>query len=262
MTRPTALLLSPHLDDVAFSCGGLAALLADSGWRVVMATAFTRTIHPAHGFALACQLDKGLAPEVDYMDLRRHEDRAAAALLGVEARWLDLPEAPHRGYDSAPALFSGARADDTVWQDLAALLGPLLTELSPALVAVPQGLGRHVDHLQAIRAVLSVRDAADLLFYRDTPYIIRDPSAAPAPGVPVGPSATLDIAAALERKLAAACAYSSQVGFQFGGPGAARTALSALTAREGGERFIGRLPELAPIPISPVPQPGHHPDTI
>ena len=62
MTR-TALVLSPHLDDAAFSCGGLMALLADAGWRVCMATAFTRSVHPAEGFALACQLDKGLAPD-------------------------------------------------------------------------------------------------------------------------------------------------------------------------------------------------------
>ena len=95
---PTALVLSPHLDDAAFSCGGTVAQLADAGWRSVMVTAFTATVLPATGFALACQLDKGLGPEVDYMALRREEDRAAAVILGVaDLRWLDLPEAPHRG---------------------------------------------------------------------------------------------------------------------------------------------------------------------
>ena len=84
-----------------FSCGGLLAQLGDRGWRTVLATAFTATVLPATGFALACQLDKGLGPEVDYMALRRDEDRAAAAILGVsDLRWLDLPEAPHRGYGS------------------------------------------------------------------------------------------------------------------------------------------------------------------
>ena len=74
MTR-TALFVAPHLDDVVFSCGGTLAALADQGWRTVMVTAFTQSIVPAEGFALACQLDKGLAPDVDYMALRRAEDR-------------------------------------------------------------------------------------------------------------------------------------------------------------------------------------------
>ena len=95
----TALLVSPHLDDAAFSCGGLAAMLARAGWRVVIATLFTRSVHPATGFALACQRDKGLADEVDYMALRRAEDVSAVACLGAEAWHGDLPEAPHRGYD-------------------------------------------------------------------------------------------------------------------------------------------------------------------
>ncbi len=76
---PTALALSPHLDDAVFSAGGLLASLAAQGWRVVMATTFTQSVPDPKGFALACQLDKGLGPEVDYMALRRDEDRAAAA---------------------------------------------------------------------------------------------------------------------------------------------------------------------------------------
>ena len=242
----TALLLSPHLDDVVFSCGGLAAHLVDGGWRVVMATAFTRTVHPATGFALACQLDKGLSPDVDYMALRRDEDCEAASVLGIEPRWLDLPEAPHRGYGSAPALFGPVRDGDEAWRDLADLLRPLLDELRPDLVAVPQGLGDHVDHRQVIRAALAVCDPGALLFYRDTPYVIRNPGARAAPGVPGGPARTVPLDGVLDRKLDAACAYASQVGFQFGGPGPLRDALAALAAREGGERFVGT--KLPPLP--------------
>ena len=50
---PTALALSPHLDDAAFSCGGLLATLAESGWRVVMATLFTGSVPDPQGFAVA-----------------------------------------------------------------------------------------------------------------------------------------------------------------------------------------------------------------
>ena len=71
---PTALFLSPHLDDVAFSCGGaLLRLTDDPDWRVVLCTVFTASVPDPQGFALRCQTDKGIPAEVDYMALRRTE---------------------------------------------------------------------------------------------------------------------------------------------------------------------------------------------
>jgi LmbE family N-acetylglucosaminyl deacetylase len=249
---PTALFLSPHLDDVAFSCGGLAAALAARGWRAVVATVFTCSVHPAAGFALACQLDKGLPAEVDYMALRRTEDRDAMAALGAEARWLDLPEAPHRGYDSAPALFAGVRTGDAVADAVADHLRALLRELAPALVLAPQGLGNHADHLQVIRAVHAACPAEAVVWYRDTPYSIRVPDARPGPSLAGLAEAAVPLgAAALARKLDAATAYRTQLGFQFGGAEAARAALHAFACREGGgqpaERFLAADPAILRI---------------
>lgn len=236
----TALFVSPHLDDVAFSCGGTLAALADQGWRTVMATCFTATVLPATGFALACQLDKGLGAEIDYMALRRNEDREAADILGVaDLRWLDLPEAPHRGYATAPALFGPVHTDDGIWIQLADRLRALIGDTAPDQIFAPQGLGNHVDHQHTIRAVQSVADDRPIAWYRDTPYAIRDPAAAPIVRAPV--AATVPIATTLDRKIRAACAYRSQIGFQFGGPAGVATALAAFTAHEGGERFSGKL---------------------
>jgi LmbE family N-acetylglucosaminyl deacetylase len=241
---PTALFLSPHLDDVVFSCGGLAAILAGRGWRTVIATAFTRSVVPAAGFALACQLDKGLPPEVDYMALRRAEDEAAARILAVtDTRWLDLLEAPHRGYGSAPELFGAIRPDDGIAPALDAAFDALGEELRPALVLAPQGLGNHVDHQQVIAAALRCFPAERIAFYRDTPYAIRQPAAPPHPSVPVGTPSTLPIGAVLDRKIAAAQAYTTQIGFQFGGPAPLATSLRGFALREGNgyaaECFIG-----------------------
>jgi LmbE family N-acetylglucosaminyl deacetylase len=246
---PTALILSPHLDDAAFSCGGTMAVLADAGWRVCLATAFTRSIDLPEGFALACQLDKGLGPEVDYMALRREEDRAAAAILGVaDLRWLDLPEAPHRGYASAPALFGPLRDDDAVWRDLAPMIAALVAELRPELVLGPQGLGNHADHRQMIRAMAAAAPDAPVAFYRDTPYALRNHAAVPAIDLQQLEPVTVNVARVLERKVEAACAYVSQVGFQFGGRDAAGTALRRFAVDEGAgqaaERFLSRVPLL------------------
>ncbi len=247
----TALLLSPHLDDVAFSCGGLAAGLAQSGWRVVIATAFTRSVHPATGFALACQRDKQLPDDVDYLALRRDEDRAACAALGAEQRLLDLPEAPNRGYASAAALFAPPQAEDDIVPELARRLAPLMLETAPALLLAPQGCGNHVDHLRLIEAVLALRssgvpDAARLGFYRDTPYVIRDRQA--PPDHRVASVAHQDVALpmgepALSAKLQAVTAYASQLGFQFGGAAEARASITSLAQREAAgpgqaERFL------------------------
>ncbi len=239
---PTALLISPHLDDAVFSAGGVMALLAGRGWRVVTATAFTRSVHPAQGFALECQRDKGLADEVDYMALRRDEDVEAAALTGAETLWLDLPEAPHRGYASAAALFGEYAPDDAIADELLAALRDAMRDVAPDLVLGPAALGSHVDHRRVLDALpLAVGDRAWAL-WRDTPYIIRQPEAVPGGAFLGGlEDVRLPVEDTLDVKLAASAAYASQVGFQFGGAHEMIDALRQLARREGDGVMAERL---------------------
>lgn len=250
---PVALCLSPHLDDAAFSCGGTLARLAAAGWAVHVATVFTASVPAPTGFALACQTSKGIAPTVDYMALRRAEDAAAMRALGAAAHWLALREAPHRGYHDAPSLFAGVHADDAdTWRAVVDAVAPLVAALRPALLLAPQALGGHVDHRHVVRAVAALAGAAaagstaaaapmptPVLWYRDTPYVLRDPGAVP-PAPPCdgwrGPLAAHRVpldAAALAARLAACAAYASQLGFQFGGVEAMRAAIAGLAAAEG-----------------------------
>ncbi len=214
-----ALFLSPHLDDAAFSCGGTVALMVQLGWRVVIATAFTKSVSAPSGFALACQLDKGLSADVDYMALRRDEDEAFARVVGAnEVLWLDHPEAPHRGYSSAPELFRGMGPNDNVWHDLVGDLAALRDRLRPDIAFIPTGIGEHVDHLQVIRAVETVPDLGSLILqYRDMPYAIRTP-ASDADGDPLDSLLhAVDVSSTLSTKLRGAACYTSQIAFQFGG---------------------------------------------
>ena len=122
----TALFISPHLDDAAFSCGATLARLAANGWRTILCTVFTKSVPRPEGFALACQLDKGLPPGADYMKLRRAEDYRAAKILNAgEVLHLNFAEAPHRGYGSAAELFAGIRGGDDVWRGIAEYLAML-----------------------------------------------------------------------------------------------------------------------------------------
>jgi len=212
------LAVSPHLDDAVFSVGATLARLADAGHEVTVVTCFTASVPDPTGFALACQTDKGLPPEVDYMDLRRAEDRAATAVVGAAPEHLPLAEAPHRGYGSAAALFAGVRPDDLVWQDVRTALQALDADLWLA----PQGLGGHVDHLQVVRAVAAL--GRPTLWWRDAPYALRQPDAAPSPELPAG-LRPLSLPQDRARRSDACACYATQLGFQFGGEAGMRAAL-------------------------------------
>ena len=218
---PTALFLSPHLDDAAFSCAGSLLILKAAGWDICHCTVFTKSVPNPVGFALRCQTDKAIAPDVDYMALRRREDDHFAEIMGVkDIRHWDFAEAPHRGYESPAMLFAGIQNGDEIWKLIAERLQDLVREFDLTRVFAPQGLGNHVDHLQLI---LAVRDTvADHLvcWYRDTPYALREPNAQPSPLLPANLTEQAmplseDVLAC---KIAGACAYESQIGFQFGGP--------------------------------------------
>ena len=243
---PSALFLSPHLDDVAFSCAGTLARLLEAGWQARVLTIFAGSVLEPRGFALACQTDKGLAADVDYMSLRRDEDHEFARILNVPVEHWPLLEAPHRGYESAPELFAGARADDEAWREIVRRLQVLER---PDVVFAPQGLGNHVDHLQVIRAVLDAGWADRTLWYRDTPYAIRQPEARPSDLLPAHlEERAVEIGKYLPGKIEGACAYRTQIGFQFGGPDEVARKLSEFHAREAERAGISGLAErfLAP----------------
>ncbi|WP_448642643.1 PIG-L deacetylase family protein [Geodermatophilus sp. URMC 63] len=235
--------VSPHLDDAAFSVGGTLAALADAGHEVTVVTCFTRSVPDPRGFALACQLDKDLPADVDYMALRRDEDAAAMAVLGATPLHLDLREAPHRGYESAAELFAGVHEDDDAWTDVRAAL----TGLPGDLWLAPQALGAHVDHLQVLRAVAGT--GRPVLWWRDSPYVLRDPDARPGPDLPGG-LAPVELPQDLGRRADACACYRTQLGFQFGGAEAMRAALAGLpevlladaAARELARAVVSRAP--------------------
>lgn len=215
--------ISPHLDDAAFSVGGYLAARARAGDRVTIVTCFTGNVAHPTGFALACQLDKGLTADVDYMALRRGEDRDACAVIGAEAVHLPFLEAPHRGYASAPALFAGRRSDDGLLAPLTVALGEQIEQLAADRLLGPLAIGNHVDHW-LVRDALAAT-GADHLLWEDWPYLRR---AAAAPDDTVRSRHALTEQDRAER-LAMCAAYASQLSFQFGSAEALRTAIAGVT---------------------------------
>jgi LmbE family N-acetylglucosaminyl deacetylase len=250
---PHTLFLSPHLDDVAFSCGGVLFALLAQGRDATVATVFTASVEEPTGFALRCQTDKGLAPSVDYMRLRRAEDEAFAEALRaalppgagrLRLRHGPFKEAPHRGYESPEALFAGVRPSDDVGPSVQTWLTSLLGETEASLLFAPQALGGHVDHVHVARATRTLRDAGEAppgAWYRDLPYAIREPGATPCRWVPerAKERAVPLSEAAREAKRRGAAAYSSQLGFQFGGEKAMREAFARFAREEGARLGAG-----------------------
>jgi len=121
------LFISPHLDDVALSCGGYVRRISEAGKKVVVVTVMTADLPkgPVSWLArrnhLAWHL--GDAP----FALRRGEDEAAVRALGATHRHLGLLDAMYRRDDAA-----GQRVDE---ESGAARHGPELRRLSAAVGA-------------------------------------------------------------------------------------------------------------------------------
>ena len=224
----TVLAISPHLDDAIFSAGALLWTLRQRGWRVVIATVFTGNVERPSGFALACQLDKGLSPEVDYMALRRKEDLLACAAVGAEARHLSLLEAPHRGYTDAAALFDEVLPGDTIEGQVRTELGAVFADIQPDVVLAPLAIGGHVDHVIVRQAVEANGTLRRLWLWEDWPYVDRSgsPDRAMARRLRFSPEARA-------AKTRACACYVSQLGFQFG----SADALHARLSNQNEERF-------------------------
>lgn len=157
----TAIYLSPHYDDAAFSLG--AWITGRPGGLLV--NIFTRSQYTA----------AKAVTDVDAVSaIRAAEDQVFATRLGLEAVALGLEEPSLRGRRSRDA--------SRVGEDAGLLRGPLTALLDRRVdgeteVFCPAGIGGHVNHL-ATRlvawewAVARGRET-QLRFYEDLPYASR-----------------------------------------------------------------------------------------
>jgi LmbE family N-acetylglucosaminyl deacetylase len=160
----TTLVISPHLDDAVLSLGGSIAAWVASGERVVVATVYTA------GPPLD-EISPSMRRFADYT-ARRAEDSAACAMLGCETRWLDQIERAFRPPFLTGWAFFGTPPDRSGFS-LAKITAALevLRELDPQRIAIPLGVGNHVDHVEALVAasdwVLAAGWRDRLCFYED-----------------------------------------------------------------------------------------------
>ena len=191
---PLAIFLSPHLDDIPLSCGGIAARLSRQGAHCIALAIFTAPATPdvplspfAHLLhsqweSAAGESDANNASRIN--EVRREEERQALRLLGLEPVWLDLLDAVYRRgtageyfYASREALMEKAN----VAAEERCLLAPSIAReiervaketgaRGKVRVFAPLGVGRHVDHQVAFLATRRLGPRYGVLYYEDYPY--------------------------------------------------------------------------------------------
>lgn len=212
---PSAIYLSPHLDDAVFSCGGLIARQIEEGGSVTVVTIFAGDPPQGELSEFALELHQRWGHPSRAMAVRRAEDLEACALLGAAALHLSVPDAIYRRseeghlfYPNEAAIFGEVHAQDSTLIDgLRQALEEIATVTSH--VYVPLAIGGHVDH----RLVRSAAQDLDrrLWYYPDFPYAARGDQAPDSWGQPRGVESVIPLEPEeVEAWVEAAGAYVSQ----------------------------------------------------
>ncbi|MEO8288252.1 MAG: PIG-L family deacetylase [Chloroflexota bacterium] len=233
---PLAIFLSPHFDDIALSCGGVAARLSRMGARCVGITVFAApapegvSLSP-YAVDMHDKWEKASGATVQAInDVRRDEERAALRLLNMEPVWLDFPDAPYRrGEDGHYFYTSDVDLFGKIAGEERRLLVPKIVAEIRRVVAehgargrvrvfAPLGVGHHVDHQLVFLAARRLGPRYGVLYYEDYPYAAR-PGALEARiaelGMPVQPRLT-PVTDMIGLKIAAIARYKSQLDVLFG----------------------------------------------
>jgi len=180
--------LSPHLDDVALSCGGLVREQTRAGEPVGIWTICAGDVPDGPLSPFAESLHARWQTGLQALAHRRQEDIAACARLSASYRHFPIPDCIYRraGSDNSPA--DDANQSVFLYDTREAIFGPLhpaeaglarqlAVELSQALppaaeLVCPLTLGGHVDHRLTRLAAEGL--GRRLWYYADYPYAMEE----------------------------------------------------------------------------------------
>lgn len=223
-------ILSPHLDDAALSCGGLLHALQGRISTLVVSTCCATPRVLASDGSRKIKLRRGHV----HPQHRRREDIAAMHSVNADFVHLSFPDGIYRRspvtgkliYRNERERWSSPCIEDMAHvEELYLVLRRICLDLGSILLLSPMGIGHHVDHQIAAQvAVRLAAQGATLLFYEDFPYV-ADPSI--GRGDQDGPRAALarqhltptrhfTVPVDVEGKMALLRHYASQVPVLFG----------------------------------------------
>lgn len=185
-TTSRHIFLSPHFDDVVYSCGGTLAVQVSNGLRPLVITVFGGI--PPQGlqvspFAFQIHREMGASNQdaATLVENRRKEEVNALEYLHADYLWLDYLDAIYRGnppyYTQQQDLIGGEvqPGDMSIDTQLAQTLVSLHEQLPDAVWYSPLGVGRHIDHqIVASAADRLIQHGASVKFYEDFPYVLQE----------------------------------------------------------------------------------------
>jgi LmbE family N-acetylglucosaminyl deacetylase len=243
------IVVAPHFDDAALSCGGMIARATSQRQRVLVLNVCTGALPSGarlSAYAQGLLNIWGLDPQ-RVVQVREREDRAAMKVLRAESRGLGFLDAIYRhpeAYYSLETMLGTVLPEDTLIAGLHAAVGELAERNQGATLYLPLAVGMHVDHQVAFLVGRSLAAAGySVAFYEDFPYALVLPGALEERLETLGGAAILDstvvaIDSAMRRKLRAIAAYRSQLKGLFGGRFLFRSrAKMARRVREYAARF-------------------------
>jgi LmbE family N-acetylglucosaminyl deacetylase len=179
-----ALFISPHLDDVIYSCGATAAAWARSR-PVLVATVFAGTPPEDTNSRLVAHFHR-LWGTASRPTLRLQEDVRAAEVVGsmpVHLNFIDgiyrTDERRRPRYTSVQSIFDAdPGCEASLEAEVVEGLRGLIRSMHPAVIVAPLAIGGHIDHILTRRACDALtgthahgRDR--VWYYEDLPYALH-----------------------------------------------------------------------------------------
>jgi LmbE family N-acetylglucosaminyl deacetylase len=218
--------ISPHPDDIAFSCfGPITNPPFHDSLIVTVFDQSTFSFLPAPQSPNASEATQAIIAQI-----RKSEDSAFAKLAGCDLVSLDLRDSSVR-YDEPGVEYATSPRQDAVYETVVEKLTPFISDViaAGAAIYVPLGLAHHVDHSAVRDAVPEIisstiaeqsrnrrKATTTIFFYEDLPYASSWGSCQIrryAEGI-VGPSAApllVDLSSTWNKKLDAIRTYASQL---------------------------------------------------
>lgn len=213
------ILLSPHLDDAALSCGGHIYLQTTAGQSVLIVTIMAGDPPAANVSPYAQQLHDRWEFQTEAAARRREEDHTACRILRADCLHWAIPDCIYRHdpltgesyYNSDQDIFGPVHPNEKNLQDV--LIEKLAKLPRHGRVLAPLSVGNHVDH-QLTRMAAESCFGTELIYYEEFPYS-ADAGAVDtliASGRGIWHSQTFPHSqAAMEKKIEAIAAYDSQM---------------------------------------------------
>lgn len=178
--------LSPHFDDVVYSCGGLIDKQIKNDHNVLVVTIFGGhpPSHCLSPLAQSFHSEWNININQDVVKQRAKEDEGALSLLGATQEYAPFLDAIYRKTDNGKFAYLTNRqlfnnphpTDEAVLNEVEIWLLDLLSpDKSGVTIYAPLGIGNHADHVLLYKAALRLFDQGfNVLFYEDQPYASKD----------------------------------------------------------------------------------------